>query len=140
MLLNESWQEVSEGRLAWQLVPPSLLMVTVPLGVPAPGLTIDNAKTTLTDSPTLDGSGRSEVIEIVVFALLTVCAALPEVPGLKFSSPEYTAVRFLTPAVTKARLQEVEGKTAEHELPCPSLIRTEPVGVPEAGGNIPRLK
>lgn len=70
-----------------QLSLPSLT-VTLPVGVPAPGATGATAKFTATACPTPEGSGLSDVIVVVVSALLTVCdVAREEALPLKLLSP-----------------------------------------------------
>ncbi len=59
--------------------------VTVPPGVRDP-LAAATLTPTETAAPTSDGSGVSEVIVVVEFALLTVWAAVPELP-LNAESP-----------------------------------------------------
>ena len=54
------------------------LTVTFPVGVPAPGASTATLYCTVTGSPTTDGSGSSELIVVVVSALMAgdVSAAL----------------------------------------------------------------
>jgi hypothetical protein len=70
---------------AAQLSVPSLI-VTVPVGVPAPGRFAVTLKLTVTFCPTTDASGKSEMIAVVVSLLSTTCDAVPEL-SLKFPSP-----------------------------------------------------
>src|SRR5437588_12587138 len=84
-----------------QLSTPSLT-VTLPLGVPAPGATAATVKFTVTACPTFDGSGVSEVIVVVVSALLTGCDAIADAGlALKLLSFAYVVVRVLVPAVVR---------------------------------------
>ena len=69
-----------------QLSVPSLT-VTLPVGVPLPGATAVTVKFTGTGCPTTDGSGRSEVIAVVVLALFTTWFTWLEVLLTKVSSP-----------------------------------------------------
>ena len=66
-----------EATVPVQLFVPSLT-VTLPVGVPDPGAVTATAKLTVTDSPTTEGSGRFEVMVVVVSALLTVCEVAGE--------------------------------------------------------------
>src|SRR5262245_59958245 len=69
-----------------QLSTPSLT-VTFPVGVPAPGAFTVTLYCTVTALPCVEGPGLSEVIVVVVSALLTVCASAAEVLPLKVLSP-----------------------------------------------------
>jgi len=61
--------------------------VTVTLRVGVPGLAGVTLYCTVTDCPTTEGSGLSEVIAVVVAYLLTVCGSPAEVLLLKLLSP-----------------------------------------------------
>src|SRR5512143_1706198 len=88
-----------------QLSTPSLT-VTLPVGVPAPGATGATVKFTVTACPTLDGSGLSDVIVVVVSAGLTECEFAAEVLPLKLESPPYIPVMEKDPALGNAIVQE----------------------------------
>jgi hypothetical protein len=65
------------GNVALQVsLPPAAEIVTVPLGVPPPGLVTATANVTATACPTTDGSGVSALMLVVVDAAFTVCAAV----------------------------------------------------------------
>ena len=82
--------------------------------------------------PTTDGSGRLDVIVVVVgmeVAVLTVCAVggEEELP-MKFASPVYVAVRFLTPVVVKV-IEQLPVATLAVQLCVQSVTVTLPVSV-----------
>jgi hypothetical protein len=58
------------ATVAVQLSRPSLT-VTFPVAVPAPGAVAATVYWTVTGCPTTDGSGESDVIDVVVSALST---------------------------------------------------------------------
>lgn len=63
--------QVPAATVPMQLFTPSLT-VTLPVGVPAPGALAVTVKLTVTAWPTSEGSGVSDVMVVVVSALLTV--------------------------------------------------------------------
>ena len=80
---------VPAATLAVQVAAEALsLIVTLPVGVPVPGLFGVTVKFTATACPGFDGSGVSAVIAVVVLALFTVCATPEETAlALKLLSP-----------------------------------------------------
>src|ERR1043166_3153930 len=54
----------------------------------------------------MDGSGLSDVMVVVVSALLTVCEFVAEVLPLKLASPPYVPVIEYDPTLGKAMVQE----------------------------------
>ncbi len=78
--------QLPAATVAVQLTVPSVT-VTLPVGVPAPGAVTVTEKATVTAWPTTEGSGASDVIVVVVSALLTVCDAAAEALPLKLASP-----------------------------------------------------
>jgi hypothetical protein len=52
--------------------PPSIVIVTTPVGVPVPGAAVVTVAVNVTDWPSREGFG-ADVTFVVVFALLTVC-------------------------------------------------------------------
>ena len=84
-VVGNSWQ-VPAATLAWQLTDPSLT-VTVPVGVPLPGAAATTEKATVIAWPTRDGSGRSELIVVVVPAGL-----MSKLPLVALTRPEASAV------------------------------------------------
>ncbi len=72
---------------AEQLSKPSVT-VTVPEGVPDPGLTGATVHATVYGPPPIDGSGESSVIVVVVFALLTTWLKTGDVLPLKLEFAE----------------------------------------------------
>ena len=128
-------EQVPAAAVAVQLCVPSET-VTLPVGVPLPGAATATVKLIGTAWPVTDGSGRSDVIVVVVAALLTVWAvAGVEILPLKFASPAYVAVRFLAPGVAKAIEQlPVPEVRLPVQLCVPSETVTLPVGVPVPGG------
>src|SRR6476661_6954964 len=110
-------------------------MVTLPVGVPAPGRFTVTEKFTVTALPTKDGSGRSLVIVAVVAALLAVCAVPAEALPAKFVSPTYVAVSVFEPGVVSVIEHVPEATVPVHVLPLASLTVTVtlPVGVPPPG-------
>src|SRR5438445_13383268 len=75
---------------------PSILNCAVPVGVPARGATAVTVAVKVTGCPKVDGFWL-EVRLVVVLALSTRCAAVPELL-LKLLSPLYVAVSVLAPA------------------------------------------
>jgi hypothetical protein len=73
------------ATLAVQLLMPSLI-VTLPVGAPLPGDVTPTRKLTVISWPTTDGSGRCEVIVVVVSAFLTTWGSFAEL-SLKLLSP-----------------------------------------------------
>ena len=65
---------------------PSIVNVTVPLGVPAPGATAATVAVNVTDWPNTEGLAE-EVTTVEVSALLTVWVRLEEVLVRKLPSP-----------------------------------------------------
>jgi protein subunit release factor B len=72
------------------------LTVTLPAGVPLAAVTV---YCTVTDSPTTEGSGASEVMVVVVAGRPTECGSPADVLPLKFESPAYAAVSVRLPDV-----------------------------------------
>ena len=66
--------QLPAATVPMQFTVPSLT-VTLPVGVPPAEVTV---KLTVTTCPTTDGSGASEVMVVVVFALFTVLLTLAE--------------------------------------------------------------
>ena len=60
--------------------------VTLPVGVPVPGASGVTANLTVTGCPGTDGFGDVAVIDVAVFAAVTVWPTVPELP-LKLASP-----------------------------------------------------
>src|ERR1041384_2516 len=121
---------------ALQVSPPPLTVtLTLPVGVPAPGLFTVTVHCTVTDCPGVDGSGLSDVIVVVVSALFTVCGvAGEEALPLLLVSPAYVAVRLLAPADVNVTSHCPAETAAVHWL-VPSLTVTLPVsGVPREPG------
>ena len=121
-----------EVRLPVQLCVPSET-VTLPVGVPVPGATTATVKLIGTGWPTQDGSGKSDVIVVVVLVVPTVCAVAGlETLPLKFVSPAYVAVRDFVPGVVNA-IEQVPAAAVAVQLSVPSETVTLPVGVPLPG-------
>src|SRR5437667_153698 len=70
---------------------PSIVMATVPVGVPAPGATGLIVTVRVTACPNTDGLA-DEVIAVDLAAWATVCVKAPEVLVVKLVSPPYTTV------------------------------------------------
>ena len=81
----------------------------------------------------MDGSGRSDVMVVVVAAVLTVWLSTADVLVLKFASPAYTAVRVFAPELVKV-IEQVPAATVPVQLSVPSETVTLPVSVPAPGG------
>ena len=86
----------------------------------------------MTFCPGVDGSGLSEVIDVEVSALSTVCASVEEVLPLKLLSPAYVAVSDFALALVNEIVHCPAATDALHDC-VPSLTVTEPVGVPAPG-------
>src|SRR2546423_1591851 len=116
------------ATLALQLWVPSPT-VTVPVGVPVPGAFAATLNVKLTAWPTVDGSGVSAVIVVVVAVWFTVWAVPADVLVAKSASPAYVAVRVLAPAVVGVSVQ-VPVATVPVHVAAPSLTVTSPLGTP----------
>jgi hypothetical protein len=116
---------VPAARVPEQLSVPSLT-VALPVGVPAVDVTVN---ATATAWPTVEGSGDSLVIVVVVAAGFTVWLTPAEVLGAKLASPGYVATRVLVPALVGVSWQ-VPVATEAVQVAAPSLTVTSPVGVP----------
>jgi hypothetical protein len=126
-----SWHDVA-GNVAVHVPPAPSLTETVPVGVPAPGAVTLSVNPAVYGCPTTDGSGESDRPLSEVFALLTVCVAVPTLP-LKLELPPYVAVIDLgKPTDVLVRLQLVAGSVIR-QLCKPSLTVTVPVGVAPLG-------
>jgi hypothetical protein len=111
---------------------PLTLIVTLPVGVPAPDVT---RTPTVTVPPLIDGSGRSEVMVVVVpaggggGAAVTVWASVSELPASP-GVPAYVAVRVRSPAVDNESWQlPAPFDNAAVQLWTPSPTVTFPAGV-----------
>src|SRR6476646_7790507 len=131
---SPGWVRVSEQApsptLAAQVSPPPLAVtVTVPVGVPDAAVT---AKVTVTDCPTSEGSGSSDVIRIVVPTGCGAATVCPSVSTLLANSslPEYTVVRIRPPAVDGAKLHSPAATGALQLAPSSEVTRTVPSGEP----------
>jgi hypothetical protein len=121
------------SQLPVVLVP---VTVIVPVGVPDPGAVTATLAPTLTAWPTTDGSGLSEPIETLVFALLTVCAVDTAVLDvLKLPSPLYVALMVCGPRAVKTKLHDVVVPRFMLQLPVvfEPVTVIVPVGVPAPG-------
>jgi hypothetical protein len=105
------------------------LTVTFPVGVPPNDVTV---YCTVTDSPTTEESGESDVIDVVVSHLSTVCGSVADTLPLKSESPAYVAVSDRAPAVVRT-MSHWPAATVAVQLSTPSLTVTSPVGVPAPG-------
>jgi len=119
--------QVPTATLALQLWVPSL-SVTVPVGVPLPGALTATVKVKVTAWPTVDGSGASLVIVVVVPAAFTVWPTLVVLPA-KSASPAYDAVSVRDPAELGVS-EQLPCATVPLQLSGPSLTVTLPVGAP----------
>ena len=78
--------QLPTATLALQLCVPSVT-VTVPVGVPLPGALAATVKKKVTAWPTVDGSGVSLVMAVVVADAFTVCGTPLDVLPAKLASP-----------------------------------------------------
>ena len=110
---------------------PSILevIVTLPVGVPLPGASTLTVKSTVTGFPRVEFVDKLVVIVVVVSALSTVWASLPEVLLLKLLSPAYEAWIVFAPADVSI-ISQVPTATVATQLFVPSVTATLPVGVP----------
>ena len=95
----------------------------------------------VTGWPTADGSGRSDVMVVVVFALFTECAvAGVETLPVKFASPAYEAKNVFAPGVGKV-MEQLPAATVPVQLCVPSETVTIPplLGVPLPGATAATL-
>src|SRR6187431_2698669 len=74
------------------IVTPSLVKVTMPVGVPAPGATAATVAVKVTDPPTTLGFS-DEATAVVVFALFTTCMTTDDVEPANVMFAAYTTVR-----------------------------------------------
>jgi hypothetical protein len=107
---------------------------TVPVGVPAPGLTGATVAVNVTLCPTTGEVGKT-VTAAVVVALATVTVSAVEVLVVKFGSPEYFAVIELAPIgkVVVARDADPRESGSVPSTVAPFKNSTVPVGVPAPG-------
>lgn len=120
-------------------VPPSK-NVTVPVGMPAPGVTGATEAPHCTGCPTMAcdcvPGGIQETVRVVGAGLIMSEFADAVVAPLKFVSPEYCAVIWCVPTVREEIVKVAWpplNVTAEPRAVVPSKKVTEPVGVPLAG-------
>lgn len=114
--------------VAVQFAPAPSSIVTVPVGVPAPEVTL---AVTLIEEPTVDGFGVWLLIVVNVWAAENVWLVVPELARY-VDVPAYEAVIVRVPVAVAIRLQlplPAESKKL-HVAPLPSSIVTDPVGVP----------
>src|SRR5438876_1134623 len=127
--LARPWLRVRLLQLV-MAVPPSR-KVTLPAGVPAPGLLAVTVAVKVTDC--LNTDGLAEELADVVVPYFTVCVSLEEVLPLKFASPPYDALIEWEPTasvlVTNVAWPEPFRVPVPRVLE-PSLKVTVPVGVP----------
>src|SRR5437667_11908069 len=130
--LARPWLRVRLLQLV-MAVPPSR-KVTLPAGVPAPGLLAVTVAVKVTDCPNTDG--LAEELADVVVPYFTVCVNLGDVLPLKLASPPYDALIEWEPTasvlVTNVAWPE-PFRVPEPRAPDPSTTATVPVGVPAAG-------
>src|SRR5512133_262490 len=107
--------------------------VTLPVGVPAPGAIGATVYRMVIVSPTMDGSGVSEVIVVDVLAALTVWGLVEDVLPPNTPSPAYVAAKLPVFAAVNVMVHD-PAATVPVQLSVPSLTVTFPVGVPVAGG------
>src|SRR5204862_36269 len=84
MVVNVAWPEPSRMPVP-RVLDPSL-KVTVPVGVPAPGLFAVTVAVKVTDCPDTDGLA-DELTNVVVPAFFTIWLSVVEMLPLKFASP-----------------------------------------------------
>jgi hypothetical protein len=104
--------------------------VTFPVGVPVPGADTLTVYETVTASPTMDGSGVSDVMAVTVLALLLVCESAVDALPLKVPLPVYVAVKLDVPGLVNVMSHE-PAATVSVQLLVPSLTVTLPAGVPD---------
>src|SRR5213078_4106364 len=130
--LARPWLRVRLLQLV-MAVPPSR-KVTLPAGVPAPGLLAVTVAVKVTDC--LNTDGLAEELADVVVPYFTVCVSLGDVLTLKFASPPYDALIEWEPTasvlVTNVAWPEPFRVPVPRVLE-PSLKVTVPVGVPAPG-------
>jgi hypothetical protein len=119
-------------------VPRAVLLsmkVTLPFGVPVPGVTVLIVAVKVTDWPYMDGLA-DDVTEVDVDACFTVWVNADEVLGVKLESPLYTAVTEWL-ATDKTEVMNVAWslllRVPVPSMVVPSLKVTVPVGVPAPG-------
>jgi hypothetical protein len=106
------------------------LTVTEPVGVPPVLVTV---KLTVYGWPTVEGSGVSPVMLVVVGAAVTDWATPTDALPRKFPSPAYVAVSVFAPAVVNVIGQLPPATVPVQLVPAPSSTVTLPVGVPLPG-------
>src|SRR5438093_436210 len=106
--------------------------VTVPVGVPAPGLLAVTVAVKVTDCPDSDGLAE-ELTSVVVLAFFTVWVSVVEVLPLKVALPPYDAVIGCEPTASVLVTNVAWPEAFRVPVPRvvgPSLNVTVPVGVP----------
>lgn len=111
-----------------------LMNVTVPVGVPVPGLTTTTVALIVTGCPKT-GEVGVELMVVVVDAWPTVSTVAVEVWPLKLVSPEYTSVIELAPSASAlvVMLPDPDVRVADPSVCVPFMNTTLPVGVPAPG-------
>jgi hypothetical protein len=111
------------------------LNVTVPVGVPAPGLVTETVAVNVTVCPNTEGL-VDEDTEVDVEAWLITCDMAVDVLVMKLVSPPYTAVMECEPTVRDDVTYVAWPAPLSEPVPkvvVLSLKVTVPVGVPEPG-------
>src|SRR5437773_1866632 len=128
--LARPWLRVRLLQLV-MAVPPSR-KVTLPAGVPAPGLLAVTVAVKVTDCPDTDGLAE-ELTSVVVVAFFTVWVSVLEVLPLKVALPPYDAVIGCEPTASVLVTNVAWPEAFRVPVPRvvgPSLNVTVPVGVP----------
>src|SRR5947207_4640718 len=84
---QRAWPVLRERLLQLVMAVPPSMKVTLPAGVPAPGLLAVTVAVKVTDC--LNTDGLTEELAGVVVAYVTVCVGLGDVVGLMFALPQY---------------------------------------------------
>src|SRR5204863_2199820 len=108
------------------------LKVTVPVGVPAPGLLAVTVAVKVTDCPDSDGLAE-ELTSVAVLAFFTVWVSVLEVLPLKVALPPYDAVIGCAPTASVLVTNVAWPEPSRVPVPSalgPSLKVTVPVGMP----------
>src|SRR5213080_4273274 len=131
---QRAWPWLRERLLQLVIAVPPSMKVTLPAGVPAPGLLAVTVAVKVTDCLNIDG--LAEELADVVVPYFTVCVSLEEVLPLKLASPPYDALIEWEPTasvlVTNVAWPELFSVPVPRVLE-PSLKVTVPVGVPAPG-------
>src|SRR5439155_405316 len=128
---QRAWPVLRERLLQLVMAVPPSMKVTLPAGVPAPGLLAVTVAVKVTDC--LNTDGLAEELTDVVVPYFTVCVSLGDVLALKFARPPHDALLGCAPSASVLVRNGAWPEAFRLPVPRvlgPSLKVTVPVGVP----------